>query len=264
MDNPTPPSVVLHPTAIIHPGAELGEGCEVGPYCIIGPRVRLGPGCRLHSHVVIDGDTRLGRQNEVFPFATLGTRTQDLKWRGGETRVEIGDHNTFREYVTVHAATQEGEATVIGSHNNLLAYTHVAHDCRLGNHIIMSNLAQIAGHVTIEDGAILGGMSAIHQFARVGRLAMVAACTPVRQDVAPFMLVTGDPAQTLKANVIGLERAGLSPEAIRALNQAYRILFREGLSIPNALARLETELAASPEVQHLIQFVRSSERGVTK
>ncbi len=264
MDTEIHSGAEIHPTAIVHTGAAIGEGCVVGPYCIIGPKVRLGPHCRLHSHVVLDGNTRLGSHNEIFPFATLGTRTQDLKWRGGETRVEIGDHNTFREYVTVHAATQDGEATLIGSRNTLLAYTHIAHDCRLGSHIIMSNLAQIAGHVVIEDGAILGGMSAVHQFSRIGRLAMVAACTPVRQDVAPFMLVTGDPAQTLKANVVGLERAGLNAEVVRSLGQAYRILFRDGLSIPNALARMESELPASPEMQHLIEFVRSSERGITK
>lgn len=254
----------IHPTAIIHPGAEIAEDCEIGPYCVVSSQVRLGPGCRLHAQVVIDGHTTLGRENEVFPFACLGTRTQDLKWRGGVTRVEIGDHNTFREYVTVHTATTDGQATVIGSHNNLLAYTHVAHDCQLGNHIIMSNLAQIAGHVVIEDYAILGGMAAIHQFSRVGRLAMVAACTPVRRDVAPFMLVSGDPAETVKANLIGLERAGLDAEVIRSLSQAHRILFRDGLSTPNALAKLEADLPASPELRHLIEFVRTSERGITK
>ncbi len=254
----------IHPSAIIHAGAEIGDGCEVGPYCVIGARVRMGPGNRLHSHVVLDGDTLLGRENEIVPFACIGGRTQDLKWQGGNTRVEVGDRNTFREYVTIHAATADGGATVVGSHNNLLAYTHIAHDCRLGNHIIMSNLAQIAGHVVIEDQAILGGMSAVHQFSRIGRLAMVAACTPIRKDVAPFMLVSGDPAETMKSNLVGLERAGLDPDTIRALGQAHRILFREGLSIPNALTRLEGELPSSPELQHLIEFVRASERGVTK
>lgn len=257
-------STSIHPTAIVHPDAQIGDGCAVGPYCVIGEQVRLGPDCLLHSHVVLEGHTTLGCGNEIYPFACLGGRTQDLKWRGGVTRVEIGDRNTFREYVTVHAATQEGEATVIGSNNHLLAYTHVAHDCRLGNHIIMSNLAQMAGHVTIEDHAILAGMCAIHQFCRIGRLAMVAACTPVRQDVAPFMLVSGDPASTLKTNSVGLERAGLAPEAIRTLGQAYRILYRDGLSMPNALARIESELPSSPELRHLLDFIRASERGITK
>lgn len=254
----------IHPTAIISPGAEIGDGCEIGPYCVIGEQVRLGPGCRLHSHVVLEGHTTLGAGNEIYPFACLGGRSQDLKWRGGLTRVEIGDHNTIREYVTVHAATADGGATVVGSNNSLLAYTHVAHDCRLGNHIIMSNLAQMAGHVTVEDHAILAGMSAIHQFCRIGRLAMVAACTPVRQDVAPFMLVSGDPAVTVKANTVGLERAGMAPEVIRALGQAHRIVYRDGLAMPNALARIEAELPASDELRHFTDFIRHSERGITK
>lgn len=257
-------ATTLHSTAIVHPGAVLGDDCRIGPYCVIGEHVRMGSGCHLHSHVVIEGHTVLGARNEVYPFACLGARSQDLKWRGGVTRVEIGDDNTFRESVTVHAATGDGDATVIGSHNHLLAYTHVAHDCRLGNHIIMSNLAQMAGHVTVEDHAILAGMSAIHQFCRVGRLAMVAACTPIRQDVAPYMLVSGDPAVTVKANTVGLERAGLGPEVIRTLGQAYRIVYRDGLSLPNAIVRLEAELPPSPELSHFIQFLKSSERGITK
>lgn len=254
----------IHPSAVLHPGAIIGDDCTVGPYCVIGEHVRLGAGCHLHSHVVLDGHTTLGTRNEIYPFACLGSQSQDLKWRGGITRVEIGDHNTFREYTTVHSATKDGEATVIGSHNNLLAYTHVAHDCRLGDHIIMSNLAQMAGHVIVEDHAILAGMAAIHQFCRIGRLAMVAACTPIRQDVAPFMLVAGDPPETLKSNSIGLERAGMNPEVIRTLGQAYRILFRDGLAMPNALARVESELTPCPELEHLVKFIRSSDRGITK
>ncbi|MBL9175857.1 MAG: acyl-ACP--UDP-N-acetylglucosamine O-acyltransferase [Verrucomicrobiales bacterium] len=254
----------IHPTALISPGAQIGDGCEIGPYCVIGEQVRLGSGCRLHSHVVLEGHTTLGSGNEIYPFACLGGRSQDLKWRGGLTRVEIGDNNTIREYVTVHAATADGGATVVGSNNSLLAYTHVAHDCRLGNHIIMSNLAQMAGHVTVEDHAILAGMSAIHQFCRIGRLAMVAACTPVRQDVAPFMLVSGDPAVTVKANTVGLERAGMAPEVIRSLGQAHRIVYRDGLAMPNALARIEAELPPSDELRHFTEFIRHSERGITK
>lgn len=257
-------STSIHPTAIVHSGALVGNGCTVGPYCVLGENVQLGPDCRLHSHVVIEGHTTLGAGNEIYPFACLGGRSQDLKWRGGITRVEIGERNTFREYTTVHAATKDGESTIIGSNNNLLAYTHVAHDCRLGNHIIMSNLAQMAGHVIVEDHAILGGMSAIHQFCRIGRLAMVAGCAAIRQDVAPFALVAGDPAATLKSNSVGLERAGLDPEIIRTLGQAFRILFRDGLSMPNALTRIEGELPSSPEIRHLLDFIRASERGVTK
>lgn len=255
---------MIHPTAIIHPGAQLGVDCEIGPYCVIGPHVVLGDRCRLHSHVVVDGHTRLGRGNELFPFASIGLRTQDLKWKGGVTRTEIGDFNTFREGVTVHSATNEGDVTRIGSNNNFLAYAHVAHDCQLGNHIIMSNCSGLAGHVVIEDHAVLGGYVAVHQFCRVGTLSMLGGCTKVRQDVAPYMLVDGDPGETRALNKIGLERKGVSPEAQAALKQAHRILFREQLSIPNALARIEQEVPALPEVRHLVHFVRASQRGICR
>src|SRR5438132_7254501 len=155
---------MLHPTAVIHPKAQIGEGCEIGPYCIIGEHVTLGPRCRLHSHVVIDGHTVLGRENEIFPFASIGLKTQDLKWKGGLTHTRIGDHNTFREYVTVHSATSDGEVTTIGSHNHLLAYCHVAHNVTMGDHVIMSNVATLAGHILVEDYAVIGGLAAIHQF----------------------------------------------------------------------------------------------------
>jgi UDP-N-acetylglucosamine acyltransferase len=255
---------MIHPTAILHPGAQLGVDCEIGPYCIIGPHVALGDRCRLHSHVVVDGHTRLGQGNEIFPFASIGLRTQDLKWKGGVTRTEIGDFNTFREAVTVHSATNEGDVTRIGSYNNFLAYAHVAHDCQLGNHIIMSNCSGLAGHVVVEDHAVMAGYVAVHQFCRIGTLAMLGGCTKVRQDVAPYMLVDGDPGETRALNKVGLERKGVSPEAQAALKQAHRILFREQLSIPNALARIEQELPPLPEIQHLVRFVRASQRGICR
>lgn len=255
---------MIHPTAIVHPDARIGADCEIGPYCIIGPHVELGDRCRLHAHVVIDGHTRLGQGNEVFPFASLGLRSQDLKWKGGVTRTEIGDFNTFREGVTVHSATAEGGVTRIGSHNNFLAHAHVAHDCQVGNHVIMSNFAGLAGHVVIEDYAVLGGYVAVHQFCRIGTLAMLGGCTKVRQDVVPYMLVDGDPGETRALNKIGLERRGVSPEAQAALKQAHRILFREQLAIPNALARIEQELPPLPEIRHLVEFVRASQRGICR
>ena len=255
---------MIHPTAVIHAQAQLGSGCEVGPYCVLGEHTVLGDGCKLHSHVVIDGHTTLGKDNEVFPFAALGLKSQDLKWRGGVTRTQIGDGNTFREHVTVHSATNDGDATVIGSHNHILAYCHVAHDCRLGDHIIMSNVGTLAGHVTVEDHAIVGGLAAVHQFCRIGRMAIIGGCSKVVQDVPPFMLADGNPAETRTINKVGLERNGVSEEAQAALKQAYKILFRDGLTISNAVARIEAELPKLPEVLHLIQFVRSSERGISK
>jgi len=255
---------MVHPSAIIHPKAKIGASCEVGPYCVIGEHVILGEHCKLHSHVVIDGHTRLGQANEIFPFATLGKKTQDLKWKGGVTRLEIGDRNVFREGVTIHCATGDGDATVIGSDNLLLTYVHIAHDCHLGSHIIMSGYAGLAGHVTVEDHAILGGYTAVHQFCRVGKFAMTGGCSRIPQDVAPFMIVEGNPAETRTINKIGLERNGFPGEAVAALRQAYKIIFREELSIPNALLKIESELPPLPEVRHLVQFIRASERGITK
>jgi UDP-N-acetylglucosamine acyltransferase len=254
----------IHSTAIIHPGAQLGEGCEIGPYCVIGEHVVLGANCRLHSHVVIDGHTRLGGGNQIFPFASIGLKTQDLKWKGGVTRTEIGDNNTFREYVSIHSATNDGEATVIGSRNFLLAYSHVAHDCQLGDNIIMSNVATLAGHVTVGDRVVIGGMGGVHQFCRVGKFAMIGGCSKVVQDVPPFMIADGNPAATRAINKIGMGRHGISEEAQSAIKSAYKILFREGLSIANACAKIETELPPLPEIKHLVEFVKSSERGISK
>jgi len=253
----------IHPTAIVHAGAEVGEDCQIGPYCVIGEHVSLGTGCRLHSHVVIDGHTRLGRENSVFPFASIGLQTQDLKWKGGLTRTEIGDFNTIRECVTIHSATSEGEATVIGSYNNILANSHIGHNAVLGDRVIVS-MSGLAGHVLVEDFAIVGGMTGVHQFCRIGRMAIVGGCSAIRQDVAPYMLVEGDPCKTRSINKVGLDRNGVSPEAQVALKQAHRILFREGLTASNALSRIEQELPPLPEIQDLVKFVRSSERGITR
>jgi UDP-N-acetylglucosamine acyltransferase len=255
---------MIHPSAIIHPKAQIGFGCEIGPFCVIGEHVTLGDNCKLLSHVVIDGHTTLGTKNEIYPFVSLGLKTQDLKWKGGVTRLEIGARNVFREGVNIHSATADGDATVIGSDNLFLSYVHVAHDCVLGNHIIMSGYAALAGHVTVEDHAILGGFTAVHQFCRIGKFSMTGGCSRIPQDVAPFMIVEGNPAETRMINKIGLERNGFSSEAQAALRQAYKILFREELSAPNALLKIEKDLPPLPEVQHLVQFVRGSERGITK
>ncbi len=253
-----------HTTAIIHPGAKIGAHCEIGPYCVIGEHVALGNECKLHSHVVIDGHTRLGKGNELFPFASIGLKTQDLKWKGGITRTEIGDSNTFREYVTIHSATGEGEITRVGSHNTILAYCHIAHNCVLGDKIIMSNVATLAGHVVVEDFAVVGGLAAVHQFCRIGRMSMVGGCSKVVQDVPPFMMADGNPAETRTVNKTGMERNGISEAAQSALRSAYKILFREGLTISNAITKVEKKLPPLAEVKHLVQFVRASERGISK
>ncbi len=255
---------MIHPTAVIAPQAQIGVDCEIGPFCVIGPHVVLGDGCRLYSHVVIDGHTTLGKGNEVFPFASLGLKTQDLKWKGGTTRTRIGDNNTFREYVTIHSATGDGEVTVVGSRNHILAYCHIAHNVTLGDGVIMSNVATLAGHVVVEDYAVVGGLAAVHQFCRIGTMSIIGGCSKVVQDVPPFMLVDGNPAETRTINKVGMERNGVSDAAQAAIKQAYRILFRDGLTVSNALARIEADLPPLPEVQHLARFIRSSERGISK
>ena len=254
----------IHPTAVVHPKARIGPGCWIGPYCVIGPDVELGPRCKLHSHVVIDGVTRLGEGNEIYPFASIGLKTQDLKWKGGVTRVEIGDFNTFREYVTVNSATGDGEATRIGSHNHILAYAHIAHNVEIGNYVIMSNVATLGGHVVVEDYAVIGGLAAVHQFCRIGRMAMIGGCSKVVQDVPPYMMADGNPATVRTVNKVGMERRGVPLEARTAIRKAFRILFREGLAIDNALARIQAELPDLPEIRHFVEFVRTSTRGICR
>jgi len=254
----------IHPTAVIQEGARIGEGCRIGPYCVIGPNVILGTGCELHSHVVIDGHTEIGSENTFYPFASIGLRTQDLKWDGGTTWTRVGFNNTFREYVTIHSATADGDATVIGSHNNLLAYTHVAHDCQLGDHIIMSNVGTLAGHVIVEDRAIVGGLAAVHQFCRIGTMSIIGGCSKVVQDVPPYMMVNGNPAAMRTLNKEGLKRNGVNEDTQKSMRQAYRILFRSEQTFTNAVKQVRADVATSPELEHLLAFIESSERGIAK
>ncbi|MDA7521390.1 acyl-ACP--UDP-N-acetylglucosamine O-acyltransferase [Verrucomicrobia bacterium] len=253
---------MIHSSAIIHPAAEIDADCEIGAFCVIGEHVKMGPRNRLHSHVVIDGHTTIGEENEIFPFTAVGTRTQDLKWKGGTTWTHVGDRNTIRENVTIHSATGDGDATVIGSDNSLLSYVHIAHDVTLGSHIIMSNVATLAGHVEVEDNVIISGLAAVHQFCRIGRFAIIGGCSKVVQDVPPFMLADGNPARSKTVNKIGLERNGFSDDAQQALKKAYKILFRSGLSTGNAIEQLERDFMDCPEVSLLAKFMRSSQRGV--
>lgn len=254
----------IHPTAVIGEGAQIGGGCNIGPYCVVGSDVSLGSNCLLHSHVVIDGQTAIGEGNEFYPFCSIGLKTQDLKWDGGVSGTQIGSNNAFREYVTIHSATGDGDVTVIGSNNNLLAYTHVAHDCRLGDHIIMSNVGTLAGHVIVEDRAIIGGLAAVHQFCRIGTMSIIGGCSKVVQDIPPYMMVDGNPAVTRALNKEGLKRNNVSEETQTTLKQAHRILFRENLTMVNAVEKARAEVATCPELEHLLGFVQSSERGIAK
>jgi UDP-N-acetylglucosamine acyltransferase len=255
---------MIAPTAVVHPKAQIGHGCVIGPYCVIGENVTLGGECHLHSHVVLGGHTTLGDGNEIFPFASLGLQTQDLKWKGGLTRTVIGSHNTFREYVTVHSATGDGEVTTVGSHNHILAYSHIAHNVTLGDHVIMSNVATLAGHIVVEDRAVIGGLAAVHQFCRVGTMSIIGGCSKVVKDVPPYTMADGNPARARALNKVGLERNGVSVEAQTALKQALRILLRAGLTQEKALSTIERDLPPLPEVKHLVEFVRASERGIAK
>ena len=255
----------IHPTAVIDPRAEIGTDVEIGPYCVIGPGVVLGDRCRLHAHVNIQGPAKIGAGNEFFPFACIGQRSQDLKYTGEPTYLEIGGGNCFREFVTVHRATAPGGRTVVGSRGNFLAYCHIAHDCVVGDDVIFSNNGTLAGHVEVGDRAIIGGLTAVHQFCRIGRMALTGGCSKIVQDVPPFMMADGNPAKIRHINQIGLERAGTPAETIRAVKDAFRLLYRSGLNTGQALERIAAEQPdPCAEIRQLIEFVNSSQRGIIR
>lgn len=254
----------IHPTAIIADGAEIGQDVDIGAYCVIGPHVRIGDGAHLRPHVVIDGHTTIGAGCNLFSFACIGSQTQDLKFRGGSSTVEIGEGTTLREYVTVNSGTHEGEQTIVGAGCHIMAYCHVAHACRVGNGVIMANGATLAGDVLIEDQAVIGGLSGVHQFCRIGRMCMVGGCTKVVKDCAPFMMVDGNPAAVRGLNLIGLERRGVSDADRQLLKKAYRLLYRQDLSVQQALEQIRATLGSSETLDHLVGFVEKSERGILK
>lgn len=257
---------VIHPTAIVSPLASLGRNVRIGPYCIVGANVTLGDDCVLHSHVVLEGHSTFGCCNEFFPFAVIGGKTQDLKFLGDPTYLKVGDYNVFRENCTVHRGTHEGLATQIGSHNLLLCYSHVAHECQLGSHIILSNSVGLAGHIEVEDYAIISGFAAVHQFCRIGKHSIIGGCSKVVQDVPPFMIVDGNPASTRGVNVIGLQRRGFAEADIKAIKSAYKKLFlRKDGNLTTLMSSLKASHAAdTPQVAHLIDFIENSARGMTR
>lgn len=254
----------IHPSSVIESGAELGVDVEVGPFCYVGSNVRLGDRTVLRSHVSLTGHTTLGSACEVWPFASVGGKTQDLKYKGGAPRLTIGDSTVIRECATLSCATSDGDETRVGSHCLLMAYVHVAHDCIVGNHVIMANNATLAGHVVVEDDAILGGMAGVHQFVRIGRMCILGGCTKAVKDIPPFMMADGDPVKVYGTNKIGLERHQISVETQHALRQAYKILFRTSLLTAPALEQIEAQLPHSPELDHFVAFVRNSQRGIAK
>jgi UDP-N-acetylglucosamine acyltransferase len=253
----------IHPTAIVDAAVELGSGVTVGPYTIIQGRVTIGPDTQIGPHVVIKEFTTIGARCRIFQFAALGEIPQDLKFGGEKSQLIIGDDNTIREFATMHRGTVGGGgATQVGRNNLFMAYTHVAHDCIVGNGVIMSNAATLGGHITVEDHAILGGLSAVHQFSRIGCHAFIGGCSAVHRDVPPYAMAVGNRAKLVGLNLVGLKRAGFSDTSLQALKKAYELLFLSDLNQKEAMARIQQEFPQVPEIQHLLRFLKSSERGL--
>jgi UDP-N-acetylglucosamine acyltransferase len=253
----------IHPTAIVDSAAELAEGVTVGPFSIIEGKVVVGPDTEIGSHAVIKPYTTIGARCRIFQFAVLGEIPQDLKFAGEVSSLLIGDDNTIREFTTMHRGTAGGGGvTRMGNGNLFMAYSHVAHDCVLGNGIVMSNAATLAGHITVEDRAILGGFVAVHQFSRIGRHAFIGGASAVSRDVPPYAMAVGNRAKLVGLNLVGLKRSGLADTALQALRQAYELLFHSELNTKEAVARVRQDVPQCPEVQHLLWFVESSERGL--
>jgi len=256
---------LIHPSAIIDPKAELASDVEVGPWTLIGPGVQIDAGTRIASHVVIKGPTRIGRDNRIFQFASVGDDPQDKKYAGEPTRLEIGDGNVIRESCTINRGTEQGGGvTRIGDDNWIMAYCHIAHDCQVGDHTIFANNASLAGHVEVGDWAILGGFSAIHQFVSIGAHSFLSMCSVVRQDVPPYVTVAGDSARARGLNSEGLRRRGFSDQALRRLREAYRILFRRNLTLADALAQLRVLAEDTKEVRLLVDFLERTSRGIVR
>lgn len=256
---------MIHPSAIVSPEAEIADDACIGPYCRIGSRVRIGKNCRFESHVIVEGPTTIGEDNQFYPFGTIGLQPQDLKFKGEETFLTIGNHNIFREYVNVHRGTKGGGGnTRIGDHNFLMAYVHIGHDSVLGNHIIMANAATLAGHVVIEDHATIGAFSGVHQFCRVGTHGYVGGYSVITKDVLPYSKTVSERnTQAYGPNVLGLERKGFTPQQIQNIRTAFRLLLQSKLNTTQAVEEIKTRLN-SPEVQIILDFIGKSERGVIK
>lgn len=258
-------SAVIHPSSIVEPGAVIGAGVRIGPFCLIGPHVEIGAGTVLHSHVVINGHTTLGCDNEIYQFASIGEVNQDLKYAGEPTRVEIGDRNRIRESVTIHRGTvQGGGLTKIGSDNLLMINTHVAHDCTVGNRCILANNATLAGHVSVDDYAIIGGMTAVHQFCIIGAHVMVGGCSGVAQDVPPYVIAQGNHATPYGVNLEGLKRRGFSKDAMHAIRHAYKALYRSGKTLDEVKPEIAAMAEQHPELNAFVEFFTRSTRGIIR
>ncbi len=254
----------IHPSAIISSKAKIESSAIVGPYSIIGEKVSIGANTVVGAHCVIEGNTSIGNDCQIFTGAVIGSKPQDLKFKGEDVFLEIGNNNIIREYCTLNPGTGQGGKTTLGDNNLLMAYSHIAHDCRVGSGCVLANNSTLAGHVTIEDRAVVGGIVAIHQFVRVGMLSIIGGCSKVVQDIPPFSTCDGHPARVYGLNLIGLRRKGVSRESIKQIDQAFRLIFNSGLSAKHAVEKVEKELAATEEINYLVNFIKSSERGLTR
>lgn len=255
----------IHPTAIIASSAEIDEDTNIGPFCIIREGVHIRKGTKVISNAVIEGNTEIGENCIIYPFTSIGLPPQDLKYKGEKTGVKIGNNNIIREYITIHRASIGGDrVTTIGDNNFLMAYVHIAHDCKIGNYVNMANVATLAGHVIVEDYAVIGGLVAIHQFTRIGTYAMVGGFSGVNQDIPPYTITSGTPAKLFGLNSIGLKRHGFSDQTISELKKAYKMLFREKRTLKDAIKKIQEDLPYTEEIKHLIEFVQKNKRGICR
>ncbi len=254
----------IHETAVISSSAKIGQNVTIGPYTVIGDEVEIGDGSNIGPNAVIASYTTIGKDCRIFQFASVGEIPQDLKFKGEKTYTYIGDRTVIREGATIHRATGEGNETRVGTDCLLMAYIHIAHNCTLGNHVIMSNLASCAGHATVEDRVVIGGMAGVHQFVKIGRNAMVGGMSKLVQDVVPYTIVDGHPAKVVGLNNVGISRAGIPLESRRLIKKAYKILYRSGLSLAEAIAVIEQEVDSCEEVEHFLRFLRNAERGICR
>ncbi len=255
----------IHPTSIVDPKAEIDTDIEIGPFCFIKKGVKIKKGTKLLSNVIVEGSTEIGKNCTIYPFTSIGLPPQDIKYKREKTKLIIGNNNIVREYITIHRASLDGDGiTSVGNNNFLMAYVHIAHDCKIGNNIIMANAATLAGHVLVEDNCVIGGLAAIHQYTRIGRYSMVGGFSGIGQDIPPYMIASGARARLFGPNTIGLKRHGFSESAINTIKKAYRILFREKRTLKDALKKIQSDLPATEEIKYLIEFIEKNKRGICR
>src|SRR3989441_8523230 len=252
----------IHPTAIVDAKVEIGAGTVIGPYCVIAAEVTLGPECWLQHHVTLNGPTRAGARNKFYAYCSIGQQTQDLKYQGEPTYLEIGDENTFREFVTISRSTTSKGKTRIGNRGTFLAYSHIGHDCQVGDGVVFSNNGTLAGHVQVGDHAVMGGLTAVHQFCRIGRFAITGGCSKIVQDIPPFMIADGNPAEIRGINFVGLERKKFSPESVKWIKEAFRLIYRSKYNTRQAIEAMQKELPQTEEITEIIQFIEQRDRGI--